>query len=160
MSTFCIECGKKLAEGAKFCGSCGLSVEKPLKENFQQNDTSLSAEPATQGNDYLSWVGLGIAAVVGVSAFITIIELPSEATYVTFNMTIDNILNGGWFTWYSGGLAVSTKIMVDSGFGPSKSGMDASTFRTILWVITGLCVGMSWPATKNGIRKFIRDVTK
>ncbi len=129
------------------------------KESTQVAADAPAAEEKVE-NDFVYWVGLFFAAVIGFTAFLSVLDLPAEATYVTFNLTLDSVFNGGWYTWYSGALAFSMKTMVDSGYGPSESGMDASTFRTILWVVIGLCVGTAGPALKRGLRRFIKDVTR
>ena len=158
-NSFCINCGTGLEASSKFCGKCGHSVGGAIEIQPTDLSTNLTIDSTKTENDVLGWVGLALGLVIGVPAFLSVIDLPAEATYVTFNLTLDNILKGGWYTWYSGALAFSMKTMIDSGFGSNKSGMDASTFRTILWIVTGLCVGMAWPAIKNGLRKFIKDVT-
>ena len=159
--SFCINCGSGLIQSSKFCGKCGHPVGNFIENDLGAESNEVLAEPNKEEINYGYWTGLAFAAVIGFSAFLSVIDLPADAGYVTFNLTVDNILNGGWYTWYSGPSAFSVKLMVESGNGTGayKSGMDASTFRTILWIVIGLCVGMAWPAFKNGLRKFIKDVT-
>ena len=160
-NSFCINCGSGLIQSSKFCGKCGHPVGDIIENELDVETNEVSVEPKKQEINYGYWVGFSFAAVIGFSAVLNLINLPADAGYVTFDLTIDRILNGGWYTWYSGTWAFSVKQIVESGNGSTlyKSGMDASTFRTILWIVAGLCVGMVWPAFKNGLRKFIKDVT-
>ena len=160
-ASFCINCGSGLIQSSKFCGKCGHPVGDIIENDLDPEKNEVLMEPKKEEINYGYWVAFAFASVIGFTAFLCVIDLPADAGYVTFNLTVDNILNGGWYTWYSGPSAFSVKLMVESGNGTGayKSGMDASTFRTILWIVTGLCVGMAWPAFKNGLRKFIKDVT-
>ena len=160
-NSYCINCGSGLIQSSKFCGKCVHPVGDIIENDLVAETNEESVEPKKEEINYGYWVGFSFAAVIGFTAFLNVIDLPADAGYVTFNLTIDNILNGGWYTWYSGSWAFSVKVIVESGIESSlyKSGMDASTFRTILWIVTGLCVGVAWPAFKNGLRKFIKDVT-
>ncbi len=159
-NSFCINCGTALVASSKYCGNCGHLVGGEIENQIPVSSEKLTIEPTKKENQFFTWACLTFGFVVGITALISVFELPAEATYITFNLTLDKILNGGWYTWYSGTLAFSMKTMIESGVGPEKSGMDASTFRTIHWLVIGLCVGLSWPAFKSGLRNFIKDVTR
>ena len=162
-ASFCINCGSGLIETSKFCANCGHSVGRVIENESETIKTEEFPDSKKEEIHYFSWAGIIFAAVIGISAFFSVMSLPSDAGYVTFNLTVDNILNGGWYYWYTGSSALAMKFTVESGYEPNKSGMDASTFRWILWSVTSFstafCIGMAGPAFKNGLRKFIKDVT-
>jgi len=159
-NNFCTNCGTGLVASSRYCGKCGHLVGSEIGVQIPILREKQIIKPTKKEDVFFSLAFLAFALVIGVTALISLIELPAEATYVTFNLTLDKIINGGWYTWYSGALAFSTKTMIESGYGPEKSGMDASTFRTIHWLVIGLSVGLSWPAFKSGLRNFIKDVTR
>jgi hypothetical protein len=163
-ASFCINCGSELIEASNFCGKCGHSVGRVIENESESTKTEELLDLKKEENHYFGWAGIFFVAVIAISAFASVLSLPSDAGYVTFNLTIDNILNGGWYYWYTGSSALAMKVAVESGYEPNKSGMDASTFRLILWSVTGfftaLFTAIAGPAFKNGLRKFIKDVTK
>ena len=94
-NSFCINCGSGLIQSSKFCGKCGHPVGDIIENDLDGETNEVSVEPKKEEINYGYWVGFSFAAVIGFTAFLSVIDLPADAGYVTFNLTIDNILNGG-----------------------------------------------------------------
>ena len=162
MSVFCTECGSQSQEDSKFCARCGTrlanvnnSSESPLTSRDITDSSLSSVEPEELKNDRWNlesvvesvgtWFGAGIVGVIGVTALQSALSMPSQAEYVTFSITFDNLMNGGWYIWYSGLPAMAMKLQ--------GSGMDASTLQLILWAITGFSFSLIWPLVKTSLNK-------
>lgn len=61
--TYCQNCGKKLEEQSKFCGSCGSSLSKAER----------IVTDVVQKKDHTRFIVVTVAIVVGVLALITIL---------------------------------------------------------------------------------------
>jgi hypothetical protein len=152
MSIFCTECGSQFEQDSKFCAKCGkklnaveTSSESPLASQETKSEPLPLLQPGEAKNNPWNWLIAGIAGVIGVTALQSALSMPSQAEYVTFNLTFDNLMNGGWYTWYSGLPAMAMKLQ--------GSGMDAGYLRMILWAITGFSLSLIWPLVKASINK-------
>ena len=148
---FCSKCGTEVKSAGNFCVACGsqLGVESTsaLKDP-QVNSTS----NVSNSISVTAWIGVAFAFIIGIPSFQSAVGMPSQAEYVTFNFTFNNLINGGWYTWYSGSSALVARLA-------DASGMEASTLRLILWFITGFSFSLAAPALKLWIRRFVKDVT-
>lgn len=151
MSIFCTECGSQVENDSKFCAKCGKRVaaietssEAPPTSHDASNSLFNLQSEATKNNPW-SWLIAGLAAIVGLTALQSALSMSSQAEYVTFNLTFETLINGGWYTWYSGLPAMAMKLQ--------GSGMDAGILRIILWAITGFCFALIWPLVKAAINK-------
>jgi hypothetical protein len=151
MSIFCTECGSRVESDSKFCAKCGKKVSafetsSDSLSNSQDVPISFSnvQSEETKSNPW-SWLVAGVAAVVGLTALQSALSMSSQAEYVTFTLTFETLINGGWYTWYSGLPAMAMKLQ--------GSGMDAGVLRIILWAITGFCFALIWPLIKAAINK-------
>lgn len=151
MSIFCTECGSKFEESSKFCAKCGNQLRK-LESHLNLPETSninISTEANVTTNNSKSnfgvWLVVGFVGVVGITALQSVISMPSQAEYVTFSLTFDHLLNGGWYIWYSGLPAMAMKLQ--------GSGMDANYLRMILWAICGFSISLIWPILKTTYKK-------
>ncbi|MFM1985254.1 MAG: zinc-ribbon domain [Actinomycetota bacterium] len=139
---YCSDCGKPIVKDAFFCANCG---KKLISDDSTQNHESPEQKNSSNVATY-SWVGVGIALIIGIPAIQSAIGMPSQAEYVTFDFSINHLLNGGWYTWYSGDSAITAKFL-------SGGGMDASNFRLILWVVSGFAFSFAAPQIKAWFRR-------
>lgn len=143
MASFCVQCGEALATDTKFCGSCGTKLGAPAKvesQNIQTTEATVnneSLETYPKSAAFASWAAVAGSAVIGLTALTSALDMPSEASYVTFDLTFENLMNGGWYLWYSGLAAEAIKI-----YGPF--GMDAGVLKFILWGIAGFSFTSAW----------------
>jgi hypothetical protein len=152
MSIFCTECGSQFEIDSKFCAKCGkklvpveTSSESPLTSQHVTSDALSIPEPTETKNNPWNWIVAGIAGVVGATALQSALSMSSQAEYVTFDFSFETVMNGGWYTWYSGLPAMAMKLQ--------GSGMDAGYLRMILWAITGFSLSLIWPLVKASINK-------
>ena len=139
---FCPECGKQILKDAVFCVSCGhnLVSEAPTEEISSSSQSSVD-----KGLEY-TWIGVGVAVIIGIPAMQSAIGMPSQAEYVTFDFTLNHLLYGGWYVWYSGDSAIMAKYV-------TGGGMDASNLRLILWFISGFAIAFAIPQVKAWFRR-------
>ena len=174
---FCGSCGEALLEKQKFCVSCGESAKfnknpKP-KETHNLNELSnenlddllekvaeeiVNRDVAEQfdkkeQNDETwtmgAWLRLTALLGLGYPALTGAIGMPNYAEYVTFDFTVDTIINGGWLIYYWGLEAQAARYL-------DTVGLDAGVTRLILWAIVGATVSLSFPDFAKAIRRFIR----
>ena len=139
---YCPECGKQVLKDAVFCVSCG---QKLISDASAQSFSSPEEISSPSGISY-SWIGVAIAVIIGIPAMQSAIGMPSQAEYVTFDFTLDHLLNGGWYVWYSGDSAIMAKFV-------TGGGMDASNLRLILWFISGFAFAFAAPQIKAWFRR-------
>ena len=144
MSNFCSQCGMARTDEQLFCSNCGRKFQDE-SNSTKSNESPLQPEVEISKSIY-PWISLGIAAVIGIPALQSAIGMPSQAEYVTFDFTVDHVINGGWYIWYSGDSAIMAKFT-------KSGGMEASTLRLILWFISGFSLSLVAPAVKNWLRK-------
>ncbi len=152
MSIFCTECGSQFEQNSKFCAKCGKRLaaieapsDSPLASQQVISAPLLYGQSEETKNNPWNWLVAGIAGVVGATALQSALSMPSQAEYVTLSLTFDNLMNGGWYIWYSGLPAMAMKLQ--------GSGMDASVLKMILWAITGFSLALIWPLVKDLIHK-------
>ena len=144
MPNFCSKCGTGRSDEQLFCSNCGLKFQV---DSFSANTTEKPLQPEFGNTKRIyPWITLGIAAIIGIPALQSAIGMPSQAEYVTFDLTFDHLINGGWYIWYSGDSAIMAKFT-------KPGGMEASTLRLILWFISGFSLSLAAPAIKNWLRK-------
>ncbi len=140
MSNFCSQCGTARTDEQIFCSNCG--------RKFHGETTSTSSKESpfhpeiVASKSVYPWISLGVAAIIGFPALQSAIGMPTQAEYVTFDFTLDNMINGGWYIWYSGDSAIMAKFT-------KSGGMEASTLRLILWFISGFSLSLAFPALRN-----------
>ena len=66
---FCKNCGKEIADGARFCASCGASVESEPKTNGPINNVASDHEMAVRSDASRSILIFGILSVAFSSSF-------------------------------------------------------------------------------------------
>ena len=173
---FCASCGEAVLEKQKFCVSCGkstnLSKNSKPKESQNQIDSSgdelegfvdeeyQKALEIEYEKDLLSqkdekwtvgaWLRLTALLGLGYPALTGAIEMPNYAEYVTFDFTVDTIINGGWLIYYWGLEAQAARYL-------DTFGLDAGVTRLILWAIVGATVSLSFPDFAKAIRRFIKS---
>ena len=119
-------------------------VNRDVAEQFdkkEQND-----ETWTMG----AWLRLTALLGLGYPALTGAIGMPNYAEYVTFDFTVDTIINGGWLIYYWGLEAQAARYL-------DTVGLDAGVTRLILWAIVGATVSLSFPDFAKAIRRFIRS---
>ncbi len=157
-TNFCSNCGEAAVSTARFCSKCGTAyvaiAPVPVAPEPTQIPIMIKPAPVKQpvGVSGLQWVGIVIGLFVGGTALENAISMPSVAEYVTLNITPSTLIGGGWFHWYSGDYALLAQTS-------DPGGMSASTWRTILWFLTGFGFSLAGPGIKQGIRKSVREVS-
>ena len=155
--SFCGNCGEAVLEKEKFCKSCGqrtnLSISPTPEES--QRVPEIEYEKNLLGQDDGKWTAsawLRLTALLGLGypALTGAIGIPNNADYVTFDFTVDTLLNGGWLTYYSGLEALAARYL-------DTPGLDAGVTRIILWAIVGATVSLSFPDFARAFRQFIRS---
>ena len=66
---FCKNCGKEIADGARFCASCGASVESEPKTNGPINNVASDHDMAVRSDASRSILIFGILSVAFSSSF-------------------------------------------------------------------------------------------
>ena len=154
---FCGNCGEAVLEKEKFCKSCGqrtnLSISPTPEES--QRVPEIEYEKNLLGQDDGKWTAsawLRLTALLGLGypALTGAIGIPNNADYVTFDFTVDTLLNGGWLTYYSGLEALAARYL-------DTPGLNAGVTRIILWAIVGATVSLSFPDFARAFRQFIRS---
>jgi hypothetical protein len=175
---FCGSCGEALLEKQKFCVSCGESAKfnKNPKPQETHNLTELSNENLDDLLDKVAeeivnrdvaeqfdkkeqkdetwtmgaWLRLTALLGLGYPALTGAFGMPNYAEYVTFDFTVDTIINGGWLIYYWGLEAQAARYL-------GTTGLDAGITRLILWAIVGATVSLSFPDFAKAIRRFIKS---
>lgn len=175
---FCGSCGEALLEKQKFCVSCGESAKfnknpKPqethnlnelsnenlddlldkVAEEIVNRDVAEQLDKKEQKDETWTmgaWLRLTALLGLGYPALTGAFGMPNYAEFVTFDFTVDTIINGGWLIYYWGLEAQTARF-----FG--TTGLDAGIMRLILWAIVGATVSLSFPDFAKAIRRFIKS---
>lgn len=128
-------CGASVVTSANYCSTCGSpqsnsEIQPPTEDSQSKRSTNI-------GN----WIMVGLFGAIGLVALESALTMPTQAEYVTFAITFDNLMYGGWYTWYSGLSALAMEIQ--------GGGMKASTLRLILWATTGFSFSLIFQIFKK-----------